>query len=277
MKDRHNEAGGIGRSLEGKVAIVTGAARGLGRAYALRLASLGARVAVADVDLDAHLEFGGTSGGSTTVAGIEAGGGVAKGYEFDVADADACTRTCEEIAADWGRIDVLVANAGGGRGTPDETRASIVPTDLFEIVTRINLFGTVNMCRAVAPAMKENRSGKIVTVASFAGIAASADGGYAHYGANKAAIAHYTRYLAQDLGPFGINVNCIAPGMILTDRIRELRTKTSGAAGGDEQFALRRAGTVEECASAVEFLATGLSDYVTGVVLPVDGGWNRSA
>ena len=171
------------------------------------------------------------------------------------------------------------------------------------------MFGTVYCCNAVAPIMKQQRSGKIITVSSVAGIAPSVDGSYAHCGAAKAAIAHYTRYLAQDLGPFGITVNCIAPGVIATRRImatvipggqdvtpsptarcthartggrdrnarRGARVDTSRASNRDraELVALRRLGTVEDCAKVVEFLATDLSDYVTGAVIPIDGGLVR--
>src|SRR2546423_1591910 len=127
------------------------------------------------------------------------------------------------------------------------------------------------------PIMKEQRSGKIITVSSVAGTAPSADGDYAHYGAAKAAIAHYTRYLAQDLGPFGITVNCIAPGVIATGRIMATVIPGSIQSNRDraELVALRRLGTVEDCAKVVEFLATDLSDYVTGAVIPIDGGLVR--
>ena len=146
---------------------------------------------------------------------------------------------------------------------------------LLQPVTEMNLFGTVYSCNAVAPIMKQQHSEKIITVSSVAGTAPSADGGYAHYGAAKAAIAHYTRYLAQDLGPFGITVNCTAPGVIATGRI--MATVILGSSNRDraELVALRRLGTVEDCAKVVEFLATDLSDYVTGTVIPIDGGLVR--
>jgi 3-oxoacyl-[acyl-carrier protein] reductase len=126
--------------------------------------------------------------------------------------------------------------------------------------------------------MKEQRSGRIVTVSSIAGLGPSPDGGYAHYGAAKAAIAHYTKYLAQDLGPFGINANCIAPGVIATGRIMATVVPGSINANRDrsEQIALRRLGTTEDCAKVVEFLVTDLSDYVTGQVIAIDGGMVRS-
>ena len=149
---------------------------------------------------------------------------------------------------------------------------------MLQLVTSMNLFGTVYAVNAVAPIMKAQRSGRIVTVSSIAGLGPSPDGGYAHYGAAKAAIAHYTKYLAQDLGPFGINANCIAPGVIATGRIMATVVPGSINANRDrsEQIALRRLGTVDDCAKVVEFLTTDLSDYVTGQVIAIDGGMVRS-
>jgi 3-oxoacyl-[acyl-carrier protein] reductase len=266
--------------LDGKVAIVTGAARGLGRAYARRLAGLGAKIAVADLNLRSYEEFDAEAKDMTadsTVAEIQAGGGQALGIELDVTDHDSVEALVAEVVAEWGRVDVLVANAGGGRGRPMDTRASGLDPALLQLVVGMNLFGTVYSCNAVAPVMKQQRFGKIVTVSSVAGTAPSADGGYAHYGAAKAAIAHYTRYLAQDLGPFGITANCIAPGVIATGRIMQNVIPGSSQSNRDrsELVALRRLGTVEDCARVVEFLATDLSDYVTGAVIPIDGGLVR--
>ncbi|HEY1837021.1 MAG TPA: SDR family NAD(P)-dependent oxidoreductase [Rhizomicrobium sp.] len=265
--------------LDGKVAIVTGAGRGLGRAYALRLAGLGAKVAVTDLDLKSYAEFeaeAAAMAGDSTVDEINGQGGEAMGFAFDIGDRDAVMAMANDVQKKWGAIDILVANAGGGRGTPRETAASIVPQDLLELVTRMNFYGTVYSCSAVAPAMKAQRSGKIVTVASYAGSVAGAGGGYAHYGANKAAIAHYTRYLAQELGPFNINCNCIAPGVIQTARIVKLMGGEQRSNRQAEGIPLRRLGTVEDCAKVVEFLTTDLSDYVTGALIPIDGGSNRA-
>src|ERR1700675_4593865 len=189
---------------DGKVAIVTGAARGLGRAYAKRLAGLGAKIAVADLNLHSYEEFEAEARDMTadsTVAEIEAMGGTAIGIEVDVIDHEAVNAMVARVVQEWGRVDVLVANAGGGRGRPMDTKASNLDPTLLRLVVDMNLFGTVYTVNAVAPIMKEQRSGRIITVSSVAGTAPSADGGYAHYGAAKAAIAHYTRYLAQDLGP----------------------------------------------------------------------------
>ena len=266
--------------LDDKVAIVTGAARGLGRAYARRLAGLGAKIAVADLDLKSYREFDAEAKAMTaesTAAEIEASGGAALGVECDVCDHRAVEAMVARVDERWGRVDVLVATAGGGRGRPVDTKASTIDPPLLDLVVSMNLFGTVYSCSAVAPIMKRQRSGKIVTVSSVAGLSASADGGYAHYGAAKAAIAHYTRYLAQDLGPYGITVNCIAPGVITTGRIMQTVLPGSSDSNRDrsELVALRRLGTVEDCAKVVEFLATDLSDYVTGAVIPIDGGLVR--
>src|ERR1700749_3826091 len=184
--------------LDGKVAIVTGAARGLGRAYAKRLAGLGAKVGVADLNLRSYEEFEAEARdmtADTTVAEIEAACGNALGIEVDVRDHEAVEAMVARVVQEWGRVDVLVANAGGGRGRPIDTKASTLDTALLQLVVEMNLFGNVYSCKAVAPIMKQQHSGKIITFSSVPVIPPSADGGYAHYGAAKAAIAHYTRYL----------------------------------------------------------------------------------
>ena len=263
--------------LSGKVAIVTGGARGLGRAYAHRLARLGAKVAITDLNLKSYEEFESeakTMTADSTVDEINASGGESVGFEFDIGNRDAVFRMVEDVKRAWGRIDVLVANAGGGRGAIMETTASLVPPDLLELVTRMNFYGTVYSCSAVAPHMKEQKSGKIVTVASMAGLNTVAGGGYAHYGANKAATVHYTRYLARELGSFNINCNCIAPGVIETARIVKLVAALSGDNEREHEIGLSRNGQPEDCAKVIEFLTTDLSDYVSGAVIPVDGGTN---
>ncbi len=162
---------------------------------------------------------------------------------------------------------------------PSRQKKGLPLNDLEVLHGRLdtNLYGTIYSCNSVAPMMKEQASGKIITVGSIAGLNPSRDGGYAHYGVAKAAIAHYTRFLAQDLGPFGITANCIAPGMIATGRIvQNVLPSYSGADRDPIQLtSLRRLGTVEDCANVIEFLATDLSDYVTGTIIPVDGGLMR--
>jgi 3-oxoacyl-[acyl-carrier protein] reductase len=168
--------------LDGKVALVTGAARGLGRAYAKRLAGLDAKVVVADLNLHAYEEFEAEARDMTaesTVAEIEAMGGAAIGIEIDVTDHEAVNAMVARVVQEWGRIDVLVANAGGGRCRPVDTKASSPDPALLQLVTAMNLFGTVYTVNAVAPIMSEQRSGKIITVGSIAATAPSRDGAYA--------------------------------------------------------------------------------------------------
>ena len=143
-------------------------------------------------------------------------------------------------------------------------------------MTGRNFYGTVYSCSAVARYMKEQKSGKIVTVASFAGlgVGGAGGGGYAHYAANKAAIVHYTHILASDLLEFDVNANCIAPGFIATGRVVEFMRAAnyeSMVAQPEVPRRLNRPGTVEDCAKVVEFLCTDLSDFVTGHIIPVGG------
>jgi len=264
----------VSTPLEGRTALVTGAGRGLGRAYALHLARLGADVAVLDVNLKSFEEYEREREqmtGATTAEEIEALGRRSIGLEADVADRAALEKAIGQILEAWGHIDIAVCNAGGGLGAPAETKASEVTPELFDAVLKRNLYGTVNTCQLVAPGMKQQRYGKIVTVSSQAGRRAGAEGGYAHYGTAKAGIIMYTKYLAQELGPYGITVNCIAPGYIGTGRLSVMFE----AAGTDRiasQVALRRIGTPEDCAKVVGFLCGPDSDYVTGAVIPIDGG-----
>src|SRR5262245_57399744 len=263
-------------ALRGQIALITGAARGLGRAYALRLARLGANVAVVDKDLRSYVEFEAEARqmtAATTMDEIGKLGVESVGWEADVGDADAILQVVRDVDERWGRIDVLVCNAGGG--LYQRPRASEFDIDELYEVLRRNLLATIYTVLAVSPIMKRQRSGKIITVSSQAGSAASATAA-AHYGTAKAGIVMYTRYLAQDLGPFGITANCIAPGYIGTGRLME-RFRQVGIDEIESRIALRRLGTVEDCAKVVEFLATDLSDYVTGAVVPIDGGSTRWA
>jgi 3-oxoacyl-[acyl-carrier protein] reductase len=271
------------QKLKGKVALVTGGARGLGRGYALRMAGLGADIAIVDrnlasgdvYDFESSLKTAGSVAEECRGLGVRA-----IELEADLTDRDATFSTVDAIAGELGTIDIAVCNAGGGTvafadelesgngDTPvlDQNTtgtAAVCDQETLDRVMAINLSTCMYTCMAVAPYMIDQRSGKIVTVSSVAGLEAGR--GYHPYGMAKAAIIHYTRSLAQELGPHNINVNCIAPGIIRTGRLgdREHLSK---------YIALRREGTIEDCAKVVEFLVTDLSDYVTGKTITIDGG-----
>lgn len=279
------------RKLQGKVALVTGGARGLGRGYALRLAKLGADVAIIDRNLRAAEVYAFEREqltAATVMAECEALGVRAMGLEADLTDRAAATKAVDEIASAMGRLDIVVANAGGGTvlfadeqssssaggggsnevldqvttGTPSDT-----PEEMLTRVMDINVKTCMYTCMAATPHLKAAGGGRIVTVSSTAGV--DARGAYHPYGTAKAAIIHYTRALAQELGPFNINVNAIAPGIIRTGRLGDR------AALARERVPLQREGTIEECAGVVEFLVTDLSAYVTGRTILIDGGMVR--
>lgn len=287
------------KKLTGKVALITGGARGLGRGYALHLAQMGADIAIVDRNLQAAevYEFERELlTAATVMAECEAFGVKALGLEVDLTDRTATEKAVADVVEALGRVDIVICNAGGGTvifadevnaakggaakgaaakgGAAEEAPLDInttgTPGDCSqEMLTRVldtNLMTCMYTCMAVAPHMKEQQSGKIVTVSSTAGLDAGA--GYHPYGLAKAAIIHYTRSLAQELGPYNINVNAIAPGIIRTGRLGD-RAHLSN------HIALRREGTIEDCAKVVEFLVTDLSDYVTGRTIAIDGGQFR--
>jgi 3-oxoacyl-[acyl-carrier protein] reductase len=266
--------------LTGKVAVITGAARGLGRGYALRLAELGANVAIIDRNLHAAdvYEFEKNSMTAATVVDeCKLLGVKSMGVEIDLTDRPAVERAFSEIAVTLGSIDIVVCNAGGGiaifndepgsKGAGDintSSTASDCPQEVLLRILDINLMTCMYSCMAAAPYMKDNKSGKIVTVSSVGGLITNG-GNYHPYCTAKAAIIHYTSSLAQELGPYNINVNCIAPGVIRTgrlgDRIDEIK-----------DIPLGRSGTIEDCTNLVEFLVTEKSSYITGKTITIDGG-----
>ncbi|WCT74520.1 SDR family NAD(P)-dependent oxidoreductase [Sphingomonas naphthae] len=259
--------------LAGQCAIVTGAARGLGRAYALRLASLGADVAILDADLrsfEAFEQEKSAMTADTAMAEVEAMGCRSVGIEVDVTQPDLVTAAVTQVAETFGRVDIVVCNAGGGMGGLAETGGSVLEDEVLDAVIRRNLYGTMYTCRAAATIMKAQRSGRIVTTSSLAAKRPEMGGGYAHYGAAKGGIEAYTRYLAQELGPFGITANCIAPGIIRTGRTAPIHD----ALGSDtkSKISLQRFGTPDDCAGVIEFLVTDLGSYVSGALIPIDGG-----
>lgn len=272
----------MGKSkLDGKVALITGGARGLGRGYALRLAGLGADIAVIDRDLrgfDTYEFEQQQMTADTVVEECMAIGVRAMGIELDLTDRAATEKAVADVIEELERIDIVICNAGGGTvkfadeiGKDDSGPVDVVttgstadcPQDMLTRVLDINLMTCMYTCMAVAPHLKAQGSGKIVTASSIAGIAS----GYSYhpYGVAKAAIIAYTRSLAQELAPFNITVNAIAPGIIRTGRLGDRSHLV-------ERIPIGREGTVEDCAKVVEFLVTDLSDYVTGQTIAIDGG-----
>ena len=250
-------------SLQGKVALVTGSGRGLGRAYALRLAAAGADVVISDVNLESAREFAEELTADTVMEEVQNLGRRSIGIEADLTDADQVAAAFGRILEEFGRIDILVNNAGGGLHPPGE------PTEdeVYRFVMEINLSTAVNCCQAAVEPMKRQGSGKIVNVSSYCGL--SGKGGGTPYSIAKAGVGHYTKVLAWQLGPHGINVNCIAPAYILTSR---KKAQGMGESGIEREVALRRLGTPEDCAKVVEFLCSDLSDYVTGQTISICGG-----
>jgi 3-oxoacyl-[acyl-carrier protein] reductase len=262
------------QKLRGKVALVTGSARGLGRAYALRLARLGADVAINDISLEANKQYDEalTPGCETVVDEIKMLDRRTVGIVADVTDEAQVRGMVERIVKELGRIDILVCNAGGAL-IPGRSLATEVPIDDLKRMIDLNFIGTVHSCQAVAPYMKAQRSGKIVTVGSQAGLRSQGGGGGTSYSVAKAAIQHYTRKLADELGPFNVNVNCIAPGWILSSRaIAGGRGSAESRSRLEQEIALKRLGEPEDVAKVVEFLTTDLSDYVQGQIIPICGG-----
>lgn len=263
--------------IDGRVALVTGAARGIGLSYALRLARMGANVAVCDRNLESFADYateaerisGGSIESTLAAAGVES-----YAAEVDVTDAEQVARFVEDVHRKWGRIDVAVCNAGGGSGDPSTGAASQIDFGQARSVLDSNLFGTFHTAVPVAQVMKGQGSGKIITVASFIGTTAPRGGAYADYAVAKAAVAHYTRFLAQDLAPAGITVNALAPGLIGTGQWKARFTNDDDAALDQAAglVPLGRLGSPDDCADVLEFLASDLSNYVTGQILSVDGG-----
>ena len=260
--------------LANKVALVTGGARGLGRAYVLHLAQLGADVVVNDVDLDAARAYDEALTAATVDGEVEALGRRALAIEADVSDKAAVDAMLQQTIDEFGRLDILVNNAGGMLYPPPNHSAATAPPDHYRYILDINLTGAIYCCQAAAPHMQAARSGKIVNVASQAGLWSGRDGGGMAYKVAKAGVIQYTRVLAAELGPHNIHVNCIAPGFMLSSRaVAQGRNRPPIRDRLLQDIPLGRLGMPEDCAKVVEFLVTDLSDYVTGQCIPVCGGY----
>ncbi len=259
--------------LSGKTALVTGGARGLGRAYALRLARLGADVAIVDIDLNGAALYGETLGAASVPAEIEQLGRRSLGVQADLSKHDSATAAVQRVIEHFGRLDIIVNNAGGAITPAERSRASESPEADTRLLFDVNFMSMQFCCQAAVPAMKRQGGGVIVNIASQSGVSTYKQGLIAAYAASKAAVAHYTRYLACELGPHGIRANCISPGVMMTARVAQaVAQRGIGSAEELAQIPLRRFGEVEDCAGVLEFLVTDLSRYVTGQVVSVCGG-----
>lgn len=246
------------KRFEGKVALVTGAGRGMGRATALTLAAGGAIVAVNDINKE---------NAQKVVDEIIAAGGKARAWICDVTDEKAVQAMVKEIVDTFGGIHILVNNAGILRSTqPLET----IPLEEWELVMRVNVTGVFNCTKAVLPYMKAQRYGKIINVSSSAGRSTSTFGG-AHYTTSKAAVLGLSRHTAREAARYNINVNAVAPGSIDTEMVREMATPEHIAAEAAKN-PLGRLGTAQDEANLVAFLASDESSYITGATIDINGG-----
>jgi 3-oxoacyl-[acyl-carrier protein] reductase len=246
--------------LANKVAIVTGSGRGIGREMARLFAAEGAKVAIADVDEE---------NARGTAAEIAAAGGEACPVGVDIADPDQVESLTRSVADRWGRLDVLVNNAGVGLNKP------FLETTLAEWdrTLRVNLTGTFLCAQAAARVMVRQGSGRIVNVASISGQRGGQ--GRAAYGAAKAGVILLTRVMAVELALRGVNVNAVAPGPVDTDQSRGTHTPATRRAYHD-RIPLGRYGEHREVAAAVLFLASDEASFVNGAVLNVDGGFGAA-
>ena len=244
--------------LDGKTALITGAARGIGKAIAIAFAKEGANIAFTDLALDEN-----TAAGETEMKGF---GVEAKAYASNAAKFDDATTLIEDVMADFGRIDILVNNAGITR---DNLLMRMTEAD-WDAVIAVNLKSVFNMTKAVQRVMLKQRSGSIINMSSVVGVSGNA--GQSNYSASKAGLIGFTKSIAQELGSRSIRVNAIAPGFIataMTDKLPEDVRKE-----WVKTIPLRREGQAEDVANVCVFLGSDLSSYVTGQVISVCGGMN---
>ena len=242
--------------LDGRIALITGASRGIGRATALELAAAGAAIGV-NYRSDAE-------GAEAVVAEITGAGGRALALQADVADPESAAALVARCEDELGDIDVLVCNAGITR---DNLMARISPQDFNDVIAT-NLGGTFHVCQAAGRRMLRRRRGAIVTMSSIVGIHGNA--GQTNYSASKAGLIGLTKSLAKEIGSRGVRVNCIAPGYIETDLTDVLPDSAREALLASTP--LGRLGRPEDIARCVRFLVSDAAGFVTGAVLSVDGG-----
>ena len=244
--------------LESKIALITGAARGIGKQIAITFAKEGCNIAFTDISLnDEALQ---------TLAEIQSYGVQARAYASNAADYEASHQVVEQVMADFGKIDILVNNAGITR----DTVLMRMSEKQWDDVMQVNLKSVFNFTHAVTPIMLRQRSGSIISLSSIVGI--NGNPGQANYAASKAGIIAFTKSVAKELGARGIRANAIAPGFIMTEMTAALSEETL------KQFVslipMKRGGTTEEVAKVALFLASDLSSYVSGQVIQVNGAMN---
>ncbi len=244
--------------LEGKTALITGAARGIGKAIALKFASEGANIAFTDLVIDDNAK--------ATEQEIAAFGVKAKGFASDASNFEATKAVVAEIQKEFGRIDILVNNAG----ITKDGLLLRMSEEQWDRVIGINLKSAFNFTRNVIPVMFSQRSGSIINMASVVGVHGNA--GQANYAASKAGMIALAKSVAQEMGPRGIRANAIAPGFIETAMTAALPEKIREE--WKMKIPARRGGKPEDIADVATFLASDLSSYVTGQVIQVDGGMN---
>ncbi len=244
--------------LAGKVALITGAARGIGKAVALRFAEQGADIAFTDLEInDAAL---------TTISELEKFGVKVRAYASNAADFEQTHATVDEILKEFGHIDILVNNAGI---TKDGLMLRMTEAQ-WDAVINVNLKSAFNFTHALTPIMARQRGGSIINMSSVVGVSGNA--GQCNYSASKAAMIGLAKSIAKEMGSRGIRANCIAPGLIITEMTAKLSDEVR------EEWAkmipLRRGGTPEDVANVALFLASDLSAYVSGQVIHCCGGMN---
>ena len=252
--------------LENKAVIVTGGSRGIGRSIVLTLAAQGADVTFLYCSNEAAANE--TLAAAADLSGTDNAGGTVKAKRVDVRNAESCEQAIDEIAEDTGKIDILVNSAGIIR---DNILGLLTNDDIREVLAT-NVVGVFNVLRPVIPYMVSKRRGKIINISSVAG--EKGGRGQTNYAASKGAINALTKALAVELAPRNILVNCVAPGVIETEMTEAIRQQAGDVV--KSRILLGRFGQPEDVANVVLFFASSLSDYVTGQVLHVDGGFKMS-
>ena len=247
--------------FSGRTIVVTGGGHGLGRAMAQAFAQRGGRVWTCDILADELAETRQLCGAACEVRAV------------DVRDREGVKAFVEEASRESGRVDILVNNAGGVAGQVGRPVEEVAPEE-WQVIFDVNLTGAFNFAQAVAPGMKAGAWGRIVNISSGAGLRVSLTGIQA-YASAKSGLIGFTRQLAHELGPFGITVNCVAPGFIRSNPTTERQWESYGEEGQRkliESIATRRLGRPEDIAHAVLFFSSVYASWITGQTLSVDGG-----